>query len=165
MWPKQDIEAMNAFYGNPDMNADGLPDSKFEAANLVRVLPPYPMVMSWNLKPLSRITIHRKCAESLLIALRQIGHEFNDKERARYQLDRYGGGYNFRLKRGGNRLSIHSWGAAIDLAPDLNPLGRVHAQYPNMMPARAVAAFAAQGWEWGGLWKRPDAMHFQSAGV
>lgn len=162
-WPKQDSNSMKAFYGDPDGNGDGLPDADFESKYLTTILPPYPMTFSWNTTPVSKIKVHKKCADSLLAALTQIGKDFTVAERQKYQLDRLGGCYNFRLMRGLNNLSIHSWGAAIDIAPGLNGLGEEVGKRANMMPMKAVAAFRAQGWEWGGLWRRPDPMHFQAA--
>ena len=156
---------MNAFFGDPDSNMDGLPDRKWEAENLVRIAPPYPMIIAWNGQPLSRITIHKKCAESLLRALGVIGNKFNAAERDKIHLNRYDGGYNFRTMRGSNNLSIHAWGAAIDLAPELNPLGRPAGVRPLMMPEAAVLAFRNEGWIWGGPWKRPDGQHFQAARI
>ena len=82
-------------------------------------------------------------------------------ERAR--LDLCGGVFNFRLQRGGSNLSIHSWGAAIDIDPERNRLGRRYSAGAGMIPRAAVDIFEAEGWEWGGRWSRPDAMHFQAA--
>lgn len=154
---------MNAFYGDPDSQDDGLPDIAFESKYLTGIIPPYPMILAWNLKPVTTIKLHKKCADSALAALTQIGRDFTVAEREKYQLNRLGGGYNFRLMRGGANLSIHSWGAALDLAPELNPLGAEYGSRPNMLPMKAVEAFRAQGWEWGGLWHRPDPMHVQAA--
>ncbi len=163
MWPKQDKISMIAFYGNPDDDSNGQPDLEFETRYLTTIIPPYSMTFSWNAVPVGKIKIHKKCADSLLAALTQIGKDFTFAERQKYQLDRLGGGYNFRLMRGANALSIHSWGAAVDLAPELNPLGVEYGSRPNMMPQKAIAAFKAQGWENGALWHRPDPMHFQAA--
>ena len=163
VWPKQDPISMNAFYGDPDSQDDGLPDITFESKYLTGIVPPYPMILAWNLKPVSMIKIHKKCAESLLVSLTQIGSDFTVAEREKYHLNRLGGGYNFRLMRGGAKLSIHSWGAAIDLAPELNPMGAEYGSRPNMLPMKAVKAFESQGWVWGGLWRTADGMHFQAA--
>ena len=62
-------------------------------------------------------------------------------------------------------LSTHSWGCAIDLSPALNGMGIAYNPKAHMIPAQVVAIFSANGWEWGGLWQRPDAMHFQAARV
>lgn len=160
-WPVQETGDLNRFFGNPDANSDGMADRKWETDNLLRVAPPYPMFLAWNMKPLTRITIHKKCAESLVRALTAIGAAYTPEERSKFQLDRFGGGYNFRMIRGGVRLSTHAYGAAIDLAPELNPLGRPVGFTPLMMPEKVVKIFEAEGAIWGGKWKRPDGQHFQ----
>lgn len=167
-WPLSDPASMNAFYGDPDKNRDGLPDPEFEAAKIIRITPPYPMVLAWNLQPLSRIAIHKECAESLLAALDAVGRAIPQKDREHFHLNRYGGGYMFRPIRGGSRLSIHSWGAAIDLAPELNGLGVPYkppapGSNSRMMPRTVIEIFARHGWRSGAGWSRPDAMHFQAA--
>lgn len=154
---------MDAFYGDPDKENDGLPDAFFESNYLVRVVAPFQMYYAG--KPTSGIRIHRKCAESLSRVLLQISKEFTPAEIARYGLNTTGGGYNFRLKRGGSTPSIHSWGAAVDLAPDLNRFGWEYLSRPNMMPQKVVKAFALEGWTWGGMWRTPDGMHFQAANI
>jgi len=150
------------FYGNPDTNGDGQPDPKWEAANLIYIVPPYRMQWSWG-GECKRIRVHKKCADSLLRCLTKIGQEFDVKARTYYQLDRCGGGYTFRPIRGvSDRLSMHAYGAAIDLAPELNPLG--HKWYPNgyrMMPEEVVKIFADEGWYFGGLFRRPDCQHME----
>lgn len=172
-FPLQSPAAMNAFYGNPDPNGDGLPDASFESKNIIRLIPPYPMKWSWG-PSCKAIPIHMKAAPSLLQALQGIAKEFDAEQRARFQLDQCGGGYNFRLMRGANRLSIHSWGAAVDLAPLLNPLNRPYDSARGMMPLQVVKIFESVGWVWGGDWdvdgdtkdqKIFDSMHFQAARV
>lgn len=162
-WPKQ--SAMSSFYGNPDTNHDGQADAAWEAANLVSIKSPYRMVLAWDVsRTVSTIRVHKKCADSLLRVLTAIKAHYGTQEAidaARMHL--YGGCYNFRLMRGGSSLSIHSWGAAIDLDPERNGLGVKYNSAKGMMPAPVIAAFAAEGWVWGGKWSRPDGMHFQAA--
>lgn len=162
-WPSQSPAAMNDYYGNPDANRDGRADPAWMTGNLVRVKPPYRMRWSWG-GDVATITVHKRCAESLLRALDGIARHFGSQEaieRARMHL--CGGAFNFRLKRGGTSLSIHSWGAAIDLDPERNPMGRRYGEGRGMIPMAVVEIFAREGWEWGGGWSRPDAMHFQAA--
>lgn len=163
-WPKQDAASMNAFYGNPDTNRDGAADPAWEAANIVRIVPPYRMVLAWDTsKVLSGIRIHRKCAESLSRILTNIAEHYGSQEaieKARLHL--YGGGYMFRLKRGGSTLSNHSWGSAIDLDPENNGFGRKWRPRSGMMPEAVIDIFKAEGWRWGGPWSTPDAMHFEA---
>lgn len=163
-WPKQSPAAMNAFYGNPDANRDGVCDPQWQRDNLVRLVPPYKMQWSWG-GEVAALWVHKKCAVSLDIVLRQIAQHYGSQvaiEKARMHLT--GGTFNFRLKRGGSTLSIHSWGAAIDLDPVRNGLGT---PWPSKatMPRAVIGIFEAQGWTAGARWKTADAMHFQAASL
>lgn len=173
-WPKQNPADMNAFYGNPDSNGDGVQDAAFQANHLIRVTPPYPLFYPRAVTPagepadlvqLRSLTVNKRCADSLVRCLERIGAEFTAEELDRYQLHICGGVNVFRRMRGGKALSIHSWGCAIDLAHQRNAWKRKYGAVPNMMPQKAVAIFASEGWTWGGKWRTPDAMHFQAADV
>jgi hypothetical protein len=163
-WPQPDAASLNAFYGNPDRDNNGVADRAWEDANLVNVAPPYRMVLSWApLSPVKTIRVHRKCADSLLRALTGIRDHYGTQvEIERLGLHLYGGSYNFRLKRGGSTLSNHSWGGAIDINPAKNGLGVKWDESKGMMPHAVVDVFAAEGWAWGGRWKIADAMHFEA---
>ena len=77
----------------------------------------------------------------------------------------YGGCYVFRARRGGTRLSLHTWGLALDLDPAKNPLGEPWADDGIMLDSRIVSRFEGAGWIWGGRWHHPDPMHLQRAGT
>ncbi len=163
-WPKQDPLSMNAFYGDPDPDHGGVPDKKWEAENIVRIAPAYPMVLAWAPEqPLKTISIHCKCADSLIRILHRIHDEVSAADILKYQLDRYGGAYAFRPMRGAARLSVHSWGAAIDISPAINSFGAAYLSKGNMMPMNVVQMFRDEGWVWGAPWSTPDAQHFQAA--
>jgi hypothetical protein len=155
---------MRALYGNPDANNDGAADPSWAAKYLTTIIPPYRMVLAWDKKAVvSRITVNKGCAAALLASLKGIRDHYGSQaalEKARMHL--FGGVYNFRPKRQGKTLSMHAYGAAIDLDPDHNGQGR-----PVTMPAEVVAIFDAQGADWGGRWspKSRDGMHFQFARV
>lgn len=156
------IDRLVEIYGNPDANGDGLPDLKWEAQNIVRIKPPYRMFWSWNSLPVKTIAIHRLCADSLEEALIAIGKRYDEKQRAWYGLDQCGGGYNFRTQRGNTeKLSLHAYGAAIDLSPLINRMGKKYDETQRMMPREVMAIFKGVGWTNGAFWGRPDAMHFQ----
>jgi hypothetical protein len=162
-WPQETTAALDAYYGDPDANGDGGADPSWERDHLVRIPVPWRMVASWNTtQAISRIQIHYRCAESLSRVLAAVWAHYGSQaaiEAARMHF--YGGGYNFRLKRGLEGLSMHAYGAAVDFDPERNPLGKKHG--PNMMPHPVIDAFAAEGWVWGGTFKkRPDCMHFQA---
>jgi len=155
-------DELNQFYGNPDADGDGLPSVKWETENLTTIVPPFPMFWAWSLSPVKSIKIHKKCAESLFEVLSVIDRGIPHPVRVKTHLNRCGGAYNFRTMRGNSkRLSTHSWGCAIDLAPELNWLGRTYGPDKGMMPMVAVNAFQDAGWTWGGTWRKADAMHFQ----
>lgn len=164
-FPMQDAAAMNAVYGDPDKNDDGSADSSWEAANLVAIIPPYRLNQAWGDKrPLKTLRVHKLLAADLKAIFREILAFYGSQEaidRARMNL--CGGVYNFRLKRGGSTLSIHSWGCAIDLDPERNGFGVTFKNNGKMMPLDVVRIFEDHGWTWGGPWK--DAMHFQAADI
>ena len=69
------------------------------------------------------------------------------------------GAYNCRKIRGSERWSVHSWGLAIDVNWNTNPMG---APLRTDMPAWFYETMEKYGFTWGGRWtKRPDAMHFE----
>ena len=75
----------------------------------------------------------------------------------------YGGCYEFRNIGGSHKLSLHSYGAAIDIDPENNPRDKKYQEGVGMMPRAVVDIFEAQGWKWGGNFStRPDCMHFQA---
>ena len=86
--------------------------------------------------------------------------------------DNNSSGFNFRVIEGTNKLSLHSFGRAVDINPVQNPV-----IYPNglIAPAGAVyrpqnkGTFAAEdpivrefirrGWHWGGNFEQPNDYH------
>lgn len=151
------------FYGIPDRNADGSMDQAWVDENIVRIVPPYQMFMTWNQIPVKTIRVHRKVQSYLLKSLQGIGREFSSADISKYGLNQFGGCLcEPRHRRGGDRLSMHSFGAAIDLAPDQNRFGRIYQKDKDMMPMKAVEIFKDQGAKWGGMFRpTPDAMHFE----
>ena len=122
-WPLQ--RDMRIFYGDPDADRNGEPDRTWEDANLTRILPPYPMVLAWDIKaPVKTIRCHRLVAPSLTRILTRIGEHYGSPAAIRAaRMHLYGGCYTFRSIRGGAALSTHAFGVAIDLDPERNPLG------------------------------------------
>jgi hypothetical protein len=76
------------------------------------------------------------------------------------EIHSWGGIYNFRPIRGiTGRLSLHAFGAAVDVNPETNALGT-----EGDMSPRVVEVFRHFGFRWGGEFAgRPDPMHFQYA--
>jgi hypothetical protein len=76
------------------------------------------------------------------------------------ELKTWDGCFNIRKIRGGNAMSLHSWGLAIDVNAFENGLNAE----PKLSP-QFVKCFTDAGFDWGGIWNRKDAMHFQLAKI
>lgn len=72
------------------------------------------------------------------------------------ELKTFDGCFNIRKQRGAQSQSLHSWGVAIDVNAAWNGLGKEPVLSPGF-----VACFTDAGFDWGGIWKRKDGMHFQ----
>lgn len=72
------------------------------------------------------------------------------------ELKTWDGCFNIRKKRGATTSSLHSWGVAIDVNAAWNGFGK-----PPTLSAGFVKCFTDAGFDWGGVWSRPDGMHFQ----
>jgi hypothetical protein len=174
-------DGLIAVYGDPrDPDNPARASKAWASANLVAMPLPYPMRLAWEPTHVVRsISCHRLVAPSLTAILKEVMTKARllVKERdgqgmstayydaavlrllASERVDHYGGCYAYRLKRGIDQVSVHSFGAAIDLDPERNGLGDTTPE----MPGWVVAIFEAHGWVWGGRWSRPDGMHFQRA--
>lgn len=154
-WPKQSY--CTQFYGDPR--------GKDFDDNLTGVAIPWLCVTSWDGKPYKRIQVHKRCAESLtriFAAIWEASGHSQDKINE-WGMNKCGGGYAFRSMRGGTRLSMHSYGCAVDFDPDRNAMGDATPHFAECQEVRN--AFHAEGWVWGGNWsgRYCDGMHFQAA--
>lgn len=80
-------------------------------------------------------------------------------------LDLFGGCLNVRAMRGGKALSMHSWGIAIDVDPEHNPLrwGRDKARMAGPDYAPFLDIWESEGWISLGRERNYDWMHVQAA--
>ncbi|MBD3810383.1 MAG: M15 family metallopeptidase [Sulfuricurvum sp.] len=76
--------------------------------------------------------------------------------------------YCYRVIKDTDRLSMHSYGIAIDLAPNTTQYWKNEASsetakigYKNTMPLSIVRIFEKHGFIWGGRWYHYDTMHFE----
>lgn len=127
---------------------------------------PFPLRLDWNLrKKVSRVTIHRDCAEQLVAALSAVRDHYGAERMHELGIDRYAGGYNHRKMRGGSKWSMHAYGCAVDFYAAPNGL---RARCPQALFCGAeYQPFLdiMQEHEWLPalrLWGA-DAMHFQRA--
>ncbi|MGI9384455.1 MAG: M15 family metallopeptidase, partial [Methyloligellaceae bacterium] len=78
------------------------------------------------------------------------------------------GTYNCRTIAGTKRLSVHAFGAAIDINVKYadywrwrKPDARGRYAYRNRIPWEIVEIFEKHGFIWGGKWYHYDTMHFE----
>jgi hypothetical protein len=150
-WPKDNQDALIAFYGDPGTKAC--------EAQLVPVVPPF--LMTYEGKPIESIKFHKKAADALLAALNEIWEAYG-KDQSKVDaagVSRYDGAYNPRFIRGSTtKWSNHAYGAAIDINAQDNGFNTGH----GTMPKIVVDAFKRQGARWGGDYRhRTDPMHFE----
>lgn len=97
------------------------------------------------------------CNKDLIPLLEKAFKNVNDRGISA-QIKTWDGCFNIRRKRGAASMSLHSWGLAIDINAAWNGFGKK----PTMSP-ELVKCFTDAGFDWGGVWKRADGMHFQIA--
>jgi len=118
---------------------------------------PFPIPLDPHDKTKVKTTFyaHRKLVSSFEAVFAEI-----DRLGLRDKVHSWGGIYNFRPIRGTKkRISLHAFGAAIDLNSETNPLGG-----EGDMDVSIVDIFRHFGFLWGGDFRtRPDPMHFQYA--
>jgi uncharacterized protein YcfL len=75
-----------------------------------------------------------------------------------------GGTFKWRYIAGTSRLSVHSFGAAIDINVKYSAYWRWSKgvyRYQNKIPKAIVDIFERHGFIWGGKWYHYDTMHFE----
>ena len=153
-WPMQ--SQCDSFYGNP-RGSGGRADSNWEAKHLVTIPAPFKMYYGPQEQLVSHIKIHTKCAASLQRVLAAIWDAAKHDQATidKWHVSTFGGTYNFRQMRGSTYLSMHSYGCAIDLAPEMFPMGK----HDRTFVPEVIKAFANEGW----INLPNDRMHFQAA--
>lgn len=125
---------------------------------------PYPMFLNWETKTyIHKIQCHKLVVVQLELIFKEILNYYGIDKIKELQLDDYGGCFNYRLMRGGEELSIHSWGLAIDLDPDRNLLKETSktARFARPEYKPMIDIFYKYGFISLGREKNYDWMHFQ----
>lgn len=142
-------------YGRIEIGRDGLPTARWEARALTTINTPFAMHLGWDRATVVRkIRVHRAACQALANALHDcslMGANWLDL----WGINVFGGCYAFKMKEDGRGLSPHSWGLAIDLSPERNPLGQKWDGRRNMIPKEAVEIFAKHSFIWGGDFEVP----------
>jgi hypothetical protein len=169
---RKEIEAL---FGNP-ANTDGTLNEAWEGENIRKIAPPDGWILYYQadsgLVQVSGIRLHRLLEDSLLAVLddiwsharEQIGTGATDDQIRAWlhqrRLDQHGGGFNFRKITGGTKLSLHSYGIAIDWDPEHNPRKK---PLTNTLPNWWYEIWQNHGWSEGRNFPTPDPMHVQFA--
>lgn len=164
VWPLQ--RECDEFYGNP-RGANGRADPRWVRENLVDYSPPWRIIDEDSKEVILSFKVHKKCVESLTRVMNAIWNGCGQSQEwiDSHHLHWFSGSWVFRNIRDSSKLSMHSYGIALDFAASLNGLGEPWSPTKGV-PLLMIEMFEREGWTWGGRWQgRPDAMHFQAARV
>lgn len=101
-------------YGEPNPTGKGY---------LVTIDLPYPMRVAWEKTTrIKKMQCHKDAAKAFLSVFNDLLEYYGYEQLVALGIDLYGGCFNYRKMRGGTKLSLHSWGVALDLHPDANLL-------------------------------------------
>lgn len=156
VWPRDrgNQADMKAFYGQP-----GSPPIK-------KVRCPWPLRLAWDLGVgISHVGVHSKVANSVENVFEKVHAHYGSAELKRLRLDRYGGCFFKRKKRGGSTWSTHAWAIALDWDPERNQLkwGRDRASLDHKDYDFWWHTWEADGWVSLGRSRNFDWMHVQAA--
>ena len=145
---------------NQIMNRYGEPGE----SGLITITLPYPMRLAWDKKTkVTTMRCHRLVADNFLRVFKDLLKEYGLEKIQELGIDIFGGCYNLRKMRGGNELSKHSWGIAIDLDPERNSLRETDktARFARPEYTKMIDIFYKNGFLSLGREKNYDWMHFE----
>ena len=112
LFPHEDQVNLNKFFGDP-RGSNGQVGRKWYAENIVKWTPPYPLFYSDGKRtPLKSLQLHKKVVNVYTAAFTEVKEHFTPQEIKDLHLDISGGSFNYRVIRGGSRLSTHAYGIA-----------------------------------------------------
>ena len=161
LFPHEDTMNLNKFFGDP-RGKNGEVSKAWFSENLVKWVPPYPLFYSDGKRtPLKTLYLHKKVVDVYSAAYTEVLQHFGAAHIKEFHLDVSGGAFCYRPMRNGTRLSVHSWGIAIDMDPARNPFP---ARWKEGMLNREFADILMKhGIWWRGIPGDNDPMHFQAA--
>jgi hypothetical protein len=141
--------AIGSFTYTPHRDGTVSPDPAWVAANIRTATVPI----------IGKVTCHRVMIPQLRSALQEV---VDRGLSAKVHPSEYGGCYYPRYisHDPSKGLSMHTWGAAIDLNVPGNLRGT-----DGEMDRQVVAIFKKWGFAWGGDWHYTDPMHFELAAL
>ena len=143
---------------------------KYGAANitgagyLVKIKLPYPMRIAWDLdSSVNTMMCHKLVADNFTAVFNELLAVYGYNKIKELGIDLFGGCFNYRKMRGGNALSMHSYGLAVDLDPARNLLKESSktARFARPEYKQMIDIFYKHGFISLGREKNFDWMHFQ----
>lgn len=137
-----------------------------DPANVEYIKPPFQMYLG-NIA-LQALSVHKDVAVSLLNALEEIQRVYGDDRIKALKLDQTGGTYAYRKNANDpSRLSLHSWGIAIDIYPNANQNQQTSKSTPPPAFTKPeyrdfINIMEKNGWYSLGKFGDKDYMHFQA---
>jgi hypothetical protein len=131
---------------------------------LVKIKLPYPMRIAWDLdSSVNTMMCHKLVADNFIAVFNDLLATYGYDKIKELGIDLFGGCFNYRKMRGGNALSMHSWGIAIDISPLANglktPFNKALFSKPEY--AKMHEIFEKNGFINLGKTKGYDAMHWE----
>lgn len=127
---------------------------------------PFSMRIAWDKEStIQSFSCHEEVAVPMERVYRSIASNYSPEDIIRHGFDLFGGCYNYRKKRGGNTLSTHAFGIAVDHDPERNQLRWNHDR-ANLARFEMTAfweAWEAEGFLSLGRARDFDWMHVQAA--
>jgi peptidoglycan hydrolase-like protein with peptidoglycan-binding domain len=127
---------------------------------------PYPLYLDWSITTkVTKFSIHEKVHDSALRVMNRVLSHYGEQRIHELGLDQFGGCLNVRKMRGGNKMSMHSWGVAIDWDADRNQLRYDHKRAQMAKPeyTKFLDLWEEEGWISLGRERDYDWMHMQAA--
>jgi hypothetical protein len=153
-FPLEREEKLNDYYGKPCK----IPK--------VKVPCPWTLRLDWDLSTTTNtILIHEDLSDSLAGILEKAYDHYGLEGIKEHGLDRYGGSYNCRKKRGSSAWSTHAWAISIDWYPSRNKLrwgcDKASLAHPDLDAWWEF--WEREGWMSLGRSENRDWMHVQAA--
>lgn len=137
-----------------------------DVKNQVVINLPFPLKLAWEkTTSIKKITVHKLVAKNFEGVFKDLLAHYGLPKIQELGIDIFGGTYNCRKMRGGDKMSRHAWSIAIDLDPERNQLKETKktARFARPEYKPMIDIFYKHGFIGYGPEKDFDWMHFEIA--
>lgn len=151
------LSEIKAMFGDISqyIRSDATLSPDWEENNIGLIQLPFPMTLAWDH---TTSVSHMRCHKLMMPIFSDVLDQILQQGLSSL-VSYFGGCFMYRPERASHRLSVHSWGIAIDLNPETNKMGTA-----GDIDLRVVSIFKSADFTWGGDFldqARKDPMHFQ----